>query len=65
MTYSGGMGVRVGVRLKREKGIYVCIELIPAAVCIELIPAAVQQKLTQHCNAPILQFKKRKICMGP
>lgn len=56
MTYSGGMGVRVGVRLKREKGIYVCIELIPAAV---------QQKLTQHCNAPILQFKKRKICMGP
>lgn len=56
MTYSGGMGVGVGVRLKREKGIYVCIELIPAAV---------QQKLTQHCNAPILQFKKRKICMGP
>ena len=56
MTYRGGMGVGVRGRLKREEGIYVCIELIPTAV---------QQKLTQHCNAPILQFKKRKICMGP
>ena len=40
----------VGGRLQRE-GIYVYIELIHFVV---------QQKLTQHCKAIILQLKKKK-----
>ena len=40
----------VGWRLKR-KGTYAYTELIHAVV---------QQKLTQHCKAIILQFKKKK-----
>ena len=37
----------MGGRLKREEGVYVYIELIHAVA---------EQKLTQHCNAPIPQF---------
>ena len=47
MTQRGG--IRVGGRLKRE-GIYICLQLIHFIV---------QQKLTQHRKAIILQFKKR------
>ena len=47
MTQRGG--IRVRGRLKRE-GIYICLQLIHFIV---------QQKLTQHCKAIILQFKKR------
>ena len=49
MTQMGGMGVRVEGRSKRE-GIYVYIWLIHFTV---------QQKLTQHCKAIILQFIKK------
>ena len=47
----GWMVGGVGGRLQRE-GIYVYIELIHFVV---------QQKLTQHCKAIILQFKKKKV----
>ena len=46
----GWMVGGVGGRLQRE-GIYVYIELIHFVV---------QQKLTQHCKAIILQFKKKR-----
>ena len=46
-----GMGGGVGGRSERE-GIYVYIQLIHFVV---------QQKLTQHCKATILQLKKTKV----
>ena len=50
VTYMGGMGVGVEGRSKRE-GIYVYIQLIPFIV---------EQKLTEHCKAIILQLKKKR-----
>ena len=51
----GWMGGGVGGRLQREG---IC-------VCIQLIHFVVQQKLTQHCKAIILQFKKKKKSDSP
>ena len=48
-TQRGGVG-RVGERCKREE----------IQVYIQLIHFIVQKKLTQHCKAIILQFKKKK-----
>ena len=50
MTQRGGMGKALGRRLKKD-GIYVYIQLIHFVV---------QQKLTQHCKAIILQWGGKK-----
>ena len=49
MTQRGGMGKALGRRLKKD-GIYVYIQLIHSVV---------QQKLTQHCKATMLQLKHK------
>ena len=52
------MGVVVGGRLKKE-GIYVCVCVcvcMCVCVCVCIIHSVVQQKVTQHCKATIIQY---------
>ena len=42
-------------RKSKEEGMYVHMWLIHFAV---------QQKLTQHCKATVLQFKKKRLLVG-
>ena len=52
-TYRGGMGLEMGGRFKRE-GTFVYLWLIHVDVW---------RKLTQHCEAIILQLKKNLFCL--